>query len=311
MGLFDFFSKKKETIYWHLPGLCAYAMLNHVIFDLMEKYPNAFRENMKIGSVYGAFPSAIWNGGRNYLDGSIDITGVKQIIDSFNARNIPARFTWTNVLLNEEHIHDEFCNKIMEVGNNGFNQVLVNSPILEEYIRKTYPKYPIASSTTKRILDTDQLIEELKKDYFLVVLDYDFNHDEEVINKLLPYADRLEILVNENCQPHCPMRVDHYRAISKAQLEHDTEIAYPCSDPSPNKKNFKGCMERPSFMSIKDIEEYAEMGFKNFKIVGRGEGMRFYLDSLMYYLVKEDCIDFILVKIKERMNAYYGDQSQK
>lgn len=29
----------------------------------------------------------------------------------------------------------------MELGNNGMNEVLVNSEILEKYIRENYPKY--------------------------------------------------------------------------------------------------------------------------------------------------------------------------
>ena len=84
----------------------------------------------------------------------------------------------------------------MRVGNNGMNQVLVYSDDLEDYIRKTYPDYKVLSSTTKRILSVDRLMEEMKKDYYLVVLDYDFNHDEKVIEKLTPYADRIEILTN-------------------------------------------------------------------------------------------------------------------
>ena len=282
----------QETI-WHLPGLCTFGMINHVLFDTMKKYPEMFRENMKIGSVYGTFPGAIWNGGRNIIDGFTNKREVEKIIKSYNALGIPARFTWTNVLLEEKHTYDTYCNMIMNVGNNGMNQVLVNSPALEEYIRKNYPDYKILSSTTKRILSLDRLKEELKKDYFLVVLDYDLNHDEKVLKELEPCADKIEILVNETCQPHCPQRAAHYREISKYQLEFDTSIRFICTDPSPEKRLFKGCMKRPSFISYEQIDEYVARGFKNFKIVGRGEGKEFYVDSLIYYLVKPEHKDFI------------------
>ena len=36
------------------------------------------------------------------------------------------------------------------------------------------------SSTTKRILMLDNLFQELEKDYYLVVLDYDLNRNEKV-----------------------------------------------------------------------------------------------------------------------------------
>ena len=241
-----------ETIYWHIPGICYFGLINHILLDTMKKFPGKFRENYKIASCYGTFPGAIWNGGRNIISGFSDKNEVEQVINSYNQRGVPVRFTWTNVLLEEKHTYDTYCNMIMRVGDNGKNQVLVNRPVLEEYIRKEYPRYKIISSTTKRILDTDQLMAEFEKDYFLVVLDYDLNHNEKVIEKLLPVADKVEILVNETCNAGCPKRVEHYREISRYQLEYDTKIKYPCWDPSPDKRTFAGCMKRPAFMSNED-----------------------------------------------------------
>lgn len=295
-----------DTIYWHLPGMCYFGMINHVLFDTMKKYPDKFRDGYKVGSVYGSFPGAIWNGGRNILQGFSYKNEVERIIRSYNDFKIPVRFTWTNVLLEEKHMSDTYCNMVMRAGNNGMNQVLVNSPILEEYIRANYPNYKVLSSTTKRILNLDRLMEEMEKDYFLVVLDYDLNHDDKVIERLLPVADRVEILVNETCQAHCPNRVNHYREISKYQLEFDTSIRFNCTDPSPEKRTFKGCMKRPSFMSTADVEEYAAKGFKNFKIVGRGEGNQFYMDSIIYYLVKPEERDFIRKCLEGTLNKLRG-----
>ncbi|MCR5728249.1 MAG: hypothetical protein K6G24_12390 [Lachnospiraceae bacterium] len=282
-----------RTIYWHIPGICYFGLINHVLLDTMQKYPSKFRDGYKIASCYGTFPGAIWNGGRNIIDGFNNKTEVAKVIDSYNKKGVPVRFTWTNVLLEEKHTYDTYCNMIMKVGDNGMNQVLVNRPVLEEYIRREYPKYKIISSTTKRILDLDTLKSEIEKDYFLVVLDYDLNHNEKVIESILPEAGRIEILVNETCKAGCPKRADHYIEISRHQLEYDTNIQYPCWDPSPDKRTFAGCMKRPSFMSVDDVEKYADMGFKNFKIVGRGEGKEFLMDSYIYYLVKDDAKDFI------------------
>lgn len=302
---------EQETVYWHLPGLCSFGMLNHVLFDAMKKYPEKFRDGYKIGSVYGTFPGAIWNGGRNFINGFSNKQEVERVVKSYNSLNIPARFTWTNVVLEEKHTYDSYCNMIMKVADNGFNQVLVNSPILENYIRTNYPGYKVLSSTTKRILNVDRLLAELEKDYFLVVLDYDLNHNEEVIEKLLPAADRLEILVNETCQANCPDRARHYREISKYQLEYDTSLQFPCSDNSPTKRSFEGCMHRPAFMSNEDIGEYVKKGFKNFKIVGRSNAQDFYLDSLIYFLVKDDDRDFIRNYITETLTRLKAAQSRR
>lgn len=284
---------EKTEVYWHLPGICYFGMINHVLFEAMRNYPQMFKDGYKIGSVYGSFPGAIWNGGRNILAGFSSKKEIEKVIKSYNDYDIPVRFTWTNVMLEEKHVYDTYCNMVMELGNNGMNQVLVNTQVLEDYIRKTYPDYKVLSSTTKRIVTMDRLMNELSKDYFLVVLDYDLNHNANVIEKLTPYADKIEILVNETCQAHCPDRVNHYIEISKHQLEFDTSIKFNCSDPNPDKHTFKGCMKCQSFMSNDDVLEYTQKGFRNFKIVGRGGTQELYVDSLIYYLVKDENKDFI------------------
>lgn len=301
----------KDAIYWHLPGICYFGMINHVLFDAMKKFPDRFRDNYKIGSVYGTFPGAIWNGGRNILAGFNDKNQVDRIIKSYNDLGIPVRFTWTNVLLEEKHVYDTYCNMIMKVGNNGMNQVLVNSRVLEDYIRENYPDYKVLSSTTKRILDTDKLLEEVSKDYYLVVLDYDLNHDEEVLEKLLPYAEKIEILVDETCQPHCPQRVAHYREISKYQLEFDTSIKFLCTDSSPLKRSFSGCCQRPAFLSNEDIESYSKRGFRNFKLVGRSESVEFYVESLLYYFVKEESVDYMRNYFNTVLKQMRGGQPKR
>ena len=284
---------ENNTIYWHIPGICYFGLINHVLLDTMKKFPSRFRDNYKIASCYGTFPGAIWNGGRNIIEGFSNKREVGRIIDSYNSRGVPVRFTWTNVLLEEKHIYDSYCNMIMKVGDNGMNQVLVNRPVLEDYIRKEYPGYKIISSTTKRILNLDQLIEETQKDYFLVVLDYDLNHNEKVLEKLLPVAGKMEILVNEACPAGCPKRADHYKEISRHQLEFDTDVQFPCYDKEPDKRTFACSMRRPSFLSNDDVKKYSEMGYRNFKIVGRGLPKEYLIDSYIYYLVKDDSRDFI------------------
>lgn len=304
---------EKETIYWHLPGMYHNAEMNHVLFIMMKKYPEMFRDGYKIASVYGTFPSAIWNGGRISVDSFCKKKEVEDIIKLYNDHGIPVRFTWTNVLLEEQHVYDSYCNMIMKAGNNGMNQVLINRQVLEDYIRKTYPDYKILSSTTKRILNVNQILDELAKDYHLVVLDYDLNHNERVIEQLLPHAGRIEILVNETCPPHCPQRMNHYKEISKCQFEFEVtdKLRNICPDRSHKSRTFQEGMKKPSFMSNSDIIEYSKKGFKNFKMVGRGLGLEFYLDSIIYYLVKDDCREFIRKSIVDVMKKMWMAQQRQ
>ena len=80
----------------------------------MKDYPDKFRENYKIGSVYGTFPGAIWNGGRAVF-GLAQKKDIISTLNIYNSRNIPVRFTWTNSLLEEKHVYDTYCNLIMNL----------------------------------------------------------------------------------------------------------------------------------------------------------------------------------------------------
>lgn len=290
----------KKEVYWHLPGLCTFRFLNQILLNLMEKYPECFRKGYKIGSVYGTFPGAIWNGGRAVF-GMTAKGDIEKIIRAYNSKKVAVRFTWTNSLLEEKHLLDTYCNLIMRLASNGMNQVLVNKPVLEEYIRKEYPRFKIISSTTKRILDKDELFAELAKDYYLIVLDYDLNHNEKILSLLEPYASKIEIMVNEICVPGCKKRLEHYRNQSQAQLDFDTTLPFRCPHDTRN-RSFSECRKRPAFISNDEIESYIERGFVNFKIVGRGLSQQFVKESYLYFLVNEKDMEFISEKIDKTLH---------
>lgn len=285
----------EREVYWHLPGLYTCKLLNQVIMNMMKDYPEAFRGGYRIGSVYGTFPGAIWNGGRTIM-GIIDKGEIKKVLDLYNSRGVPVRFTWTNSLLEEKHVYDTYCNLIMGLADNGLNQVLVNSPVLEAYIRREYPGYKLISSTTKRLTKLGQLQEELEKDYYLVVLDYDLNHNAKALKALEAQAGRVEILVNEICVPGCKLRSQHYLHQSRKQLEYDMSSPFTCPNRT-GQAGFQDCMKRPAFLSNEQLEEYIDRGFVNFKIVGRGMPMEFVKESYLYFLVKDEQRDFIREKI--------------
>lgn len=284
-----------KKIYWHLPGFCFFRSLNLITIDLLKEFPEKFRDNYQVGSVYGTFPGAIWNGGRAVF-GLIPKHEIENTLKLYNSEGIPVRFTWTNSLLEEKHLYDTYCNLIMHLADNGFNQVLVNSQILEDYIRHEYPSFPLISSTTKRITDRNKLRAELFKDYYLVVLDYDLNHDQILLDELKPFADRLEILVNEVCYPNCQKRSEHYAHQSRMQLEYNVHTSFPCPNNS-TPRAFSECMNRPAFISNERIGNYIDRGYVNFKIAGRGMPVDYVKNSYLYFLVRDEHREFIRKKI--------------
>lgn len=297
-----------KEIYWHLPGFVIFRLLNQVIINMMKDYPDKFREGYRIGSVYGTFPGAIWNGGRTAF-GLTCKRDIENILKIYNSKGIPVRFTWTNSLLEEKHLYDTYCNLIMRLADNGLNQVLVNTRVLEDYIRREYPGYPLISSTTKRITDLESLQAELDRDYALVVLDYDLNHDEQVLEAISPQAGRVELLVNEVCYPGCPRRTEHYEQQSRLQLEFDIHTGFPCPNQT-QQRTFQECMQRPAFIDNEQIGSYIEKGFCNFKIAGRGMPQDYVKESYLYFLVKEEHRDFVRSRVDGLLAQFKAAQQR-
>lgn len=254
--------------------------------DLMKQEPQFFFDDIKIGAVYGCFPGSIWNGGRVIL-GNCTKQEMNLVITELNKRDIAVRYTFTNPLLEKQHLFDTFCNLCMEMGDNGKNEVLVNSPLLEEYIRKLYPDYAILSSTTKCIKDLEAVQQELEKDYALVVLDSSMNNTEELFS--LKHKEKVELIANHYCQDDCPRRKEHYDAAGRCQLEF-SEMEFPeCGNIN---RDFYQVMENRSFITTEDIfGRYREAGFVNFKLDGRGFNKYKVLESFVYYLVKPEYRD--------------------
>lgn len=292
---------------FHLPDFNKHFKFNLVFATMLEKCPHYFREGVEIASLYGVFPPSIWNGGRTQ-GGVCEPEFVKNVIRTFNSRGIPLRFTFTNPLITEEHLNDEYCNMVMRLANNGLNEVIVFSPILEDYIRTIYPNYKITSSTCKRITSPDNLFEELENDYHIVVLDYDFNNKFDILEKI-PHKEKCEILVNACCDPGCKMRSEHYKLIGEQQIQYNKHLRehpnepFNMNDYSPKTISTAitcKCRERTLFdikglsthITPDDIwEKYVPMGFSQFKIEGRTASTLNVLENYMYYMIKPECRD--------------------
>lgn len=285
-------------IFFHIPDFTNHLYLNTILINSISKYPEYFHDGLKIASVFGNFPSSVWNGGR-YLGGSANMEAVKSIAEAINSKGIPLRFTFTNPMLEEKHLGDSYCNMVLRVCNNGLNEVIVMSPLLEKYIRENYPEYPITSSTCKQIRDIGGVKEELEKDYKYVVLDYNFNNKFDQLEQIDEKdRHRCEILVNACCTPNCPRRGEHYRQIGRdhiAAWEHSKDLlSKKPFEPAPFECEFMNngpyeSMKLSTHVSPQAIfEEYLPRGFNSFKIEGRTVADIDLLEYYVYYMVKPE-----------------------
>jgi len=288
------------AVKFHLPGLRYNYPLNMLMISMLKTYPEYFREGVEIASIFGEFPTSLWNGGRYSNDDQCDAAFVQNVVKAINEQGVPVRFTYTNPLLTEHDLTDPYCNFCMEVADNGMNEVLVFSPILEKYIREKYPRYKINSSTCKEIKDMEELNEELQKDYNLVVLDYNLNNRFDLLEQI-QQKDKVEILVNACCVPNCPRRGEHYRTIAKQEriALQNRKIPEGKKIPVPgwyceygDKNSIYTIQEYSTYVSPEAIwEKYVPMGYSNFKIEGRTANLFQLIDTYCFYMLKPEMKD--------------------
>lgn len=288
------------TVRFHLPGLRYNFPINMILLSLMKRCPHFFREGVEIASFFGEFPTSLWNGGRFSGGDQCDARFVKEVIKQYNGQGIPIRYTFTNPLLTEEDMKDPYCNFVMKAADNGMNEVIVYSPILEDYIRKNYPRFKINSTTCKEILTFEALNDELRKDYNMVVLDQNLNNHFDEYHKIIDIP-RCEVLVNACCTPQCPRRAEHYRMISQQQRVALANRSLPPEKKIPvpswkcqygEKTSLYVTKNYPTHISPDAIwEKYVPMGFCNFKIEGRTANIFLLIDTYCYYLCKPEYRD--------------------
>lgn len=263
----------------------AFANRLGVVDDLLSS-KGILKHSFVISSLYGTFPNVTWNGGRNFVQFSSNITdekewfkkvnylwydpqGMESVIRSYNEKGIGIRYTYSNMLIGKKDLSDERANLTLEVAHNSMNAVITGNLLIEEYVRKHYPRLKIISSATSQKNLSVPFLRKRIDEVDLLVLPPEYNDKYELINRL--GVDKLEILINERCVPFCPNRRAHYAAISKSQIfwdpkfEGDSYVSHcPLYRAMQQKTQIKTLV-----LSDKKITALQKLGVHNFKFVGR------------------------------------------
>lgn len=283
-------TSSNSTAYYHLPGLFEFFGLYRMFLPLFREHREYFYEWCEIGSVYGAPEDCLWGGGRIGA-GNED---PREILALMREYGIPARLTFSNSLLREEHLSDRKCNylcRLFSSGEGPRNGVIIHSDVLLEYLRERYPELYFVSSTTKVLTDIQQLISELNREEFsFVVPDFRLNRAFGGLKTLnSSQKDKVEFLCNECCWFGCRDRKACYENVSRRTLGESCH-EFRCKSPGGDSGyRFSEAMKNPGFIGLDDIRStYLPMGFSNFKVEGRGLGSAVVLEFLLYYMTKPE-----------------------
>lgn len=232
--------------------------------------------------VHGA-PLCEWNSGRVLKHLMRDAEEIRTAGLEYEARNIAVYLTFTNLLLKEQHIKDAIGNAICiffsRHNPTGRNGIILANDLLRDHIRKEYPTLKLISSILK-ITNTGgkgklDAYKRLADEYDEVMV-----HPDDVLNynllEKIEDKERHILLINEYCIRQCPMRAYHYKTLSESAL----------SFMSFDNSNFEarqatnGCRslhtlltdEQKSVLALNtpEIKRLRDMGFRHFKVQGRG-----------------------------------------
>ena len=275
---------------YHLPGLFEFYELYRVFLPLYCTHLDWFYPWCDIASLYGAPADCLWGGGR-VGGGDVRPQDALALAQEYG---ISARLTFSNSLLQPEHLADPTCNKLCRLFaacDTPQSGVIVHSELLLDYLKRTYPSFYFVSSTTKVLTEFSQLAQETaREDFRYVVPDFRLNKAFDRLATLpQDQRDKLEFLCNECCWVGCRDRKRCYENVSRKNLGEDCPD-HICTAPGAGEGyRFSKAMENPSFIGVEDIRRtFLPMGFSNFKIEGRGLGSALVLEFLLYYMVRPE-----------------------
>ncbi|MDP3044776.1 MAG: hypothetical protein Q8N93_05105, partial [Bacillota bacterium] len=263
---------------WNVSGGLVFC---HEILRFIDERKHYYAMDLGlISSVYDAPGGLAWEGGR-VATARISLEEAVRRVKTYNERGIGFNIPFSNVLLTERDLEDEYCNWFLEQCQSEQNGVIVASDLLRNRVRKNYPAYRLITSICFCRTDLKFYL-KAQDEYDLVVLHPDLNRDLKFISQL--DTSRLEVLVNEDCFYLCPNRLQHYKNISEIILSNQ-RVFY---------KERPGCLSEVMFernrfggellLSQGDIDRLEALGVRHFKLQGRQESWDYMHGELGKYI---------------------------
>lgn len=283
----------KRPLRFYIPDLERLAAPLY-IYDILEKHKDCFIPNIRIEAIYGVFNGMLWNGGRGPKASykRLEISQIAEIIAAINELGISVRFTTTNMLLEPKHLDDEFCNAIFHLANQSkINDALIASPVLYEYVKKTYPNIRLCKSIVNHVDSINELKHELDTyNWHTLVPACKLTLEQDFLDLEQDYKDHIEIMLN-GCfgKKECCMR--HYEHESRMNLEGKPDTPLDCLDtPHPyiqrHFNDYKGVRKTEIYRD--ELTHYfIKQGYSRFKIVGRERSPSGIVTAFLKYTLRD------------------------
>lgn len=263
---------------WDVSGAFASDRELLLFFDFF----NAVFGQRLLDTVHGA-PLCLWNSGRVLPR---LICSAEQIRDAglaYAKRKIPLDLTFSNQFIRGDMLKDVTGNAILKFAerNNptGKNAVISASDEFFDYIKKNYPGLKNVSSIVKVTVENGRgnidYYRRLAERYDKVMIHPDDAWNYGMLEKLEDKL-RYEILINEYCVRGCKIRPLHYKTLSNLAMNYfgHTDEKFDALFKNNGCSDMGHLLNHPEHgtaaCSIAEIKKLYDMGFRKFKLQGRG-----------------------------------------
>lgn len=237
-----------------------------------------------LDSVHGA-PACHWNSGR-ILNNTMGSEAVEQALAAYARRGIPVHLTFTNYNFDARMLEDKYGNFLLRLldqhNPTGRNGVILSEELLAAHVRERHPRLQRIASVLKVTKENGRGQADYYRRraavYDRVMVHPDDNFDLGLLASL-EEKDKYEILVNEPCVRNCQRRLLHYQRLSDRGRDMlDFELGHKITDVVNQNDchNFEHLLfsshRRTVVLATAELKRIYDLGFRNFKIQGRGMG---------------------------------------
>lgn len=233
-----------------------------------------------LDSVFGGQPCA-WHAGR-IIDTPIPEDGLEAylhfILPAYTERGISCRLNFSAPDITPGMLADTKANIMLRVlheyniNTDKPHGVIVSSDMLREYIREKFPGISITCSVLKtayerpNMTETPEWYDCLAERFDIVVVRSDRNLDLPFLQRIRS-REKMELIINSDCVPNCPLRVEHYQLMLEADRGSRTAA-----------REFETMQERcrrnkmrnaDISLTLERIQSLHDAGFRHFKMSGR------------------------------------------
>ncbi len=296
---------------WNISGLFVF---DSVLLGFLTILKDRFDCTPTIDGVHGA-PNVLWNSGRPNEITTPKPEHIQAMVEFYNARGIGVYFTFSNHLLDAADMDDPVCNQMLEAINTGrgLNGVILASDRLFDHVKGRYPDLKLTASIIKVAVENGGG----RRDYYeqqCERFDSVMLHPDDAFRlDLLADLDRetIEVIVNENCVHHCPIRPFHYKLMVEQYHERKRarEAGEIYDDEAAQKllRDEKGNVcgipamrldghNRSCNLADDELEAIYALGYRRLKLQGRGDANPAFVFDLTRFILEPRIIQPVLYK---------------